>query len=418
MASGLPAVGRCNLAVRSVVADSEQVAATNSAVDARSNPPRSNTGRPASASAASGSGRMDISSAIGSASSRRATNPSVSAEGGSSRCASSTRTISGVSSAYRLSKLSVAAPTAKRSVDPPYVPERLPGGARGRADRRDQPRVRAGGLFQIAHGTVLDTDRDRRAARTGDGRRLALAQRATCSSAASGSSAPIYHAHLVDGWLPALDGVVDKLERGRPVADVGCGHGASTILMAQAFPALDLPSARTTTPASIADGARSGPQRPACPTDRVRVAPARRVLRRPATTSSRCSTACTTWATRSARRGTSASVIADDGTWMIVEPAAGDRRRGQPQPGRTRLLRVLDAAVHAVVARAGRWGWRSAPRPGPARIRDVVTAAGFTQFRLAAQTPFNNVLEVRPVNLVRRTRMDVDDGRTAAAGRA
>ena len=47
---------------------------------------------------------------------------------------------------------------------------------------------------------------------------------------------PGYNANLIDSWLPALDGVVEKLERGARVADVGCGHGASTILMAQAFP--------------------------------------------------------------------------------------------------------------------------------------------------------------------------------------
>ena len=69
---------------------------------------------------------------------------------------------------------------------------------------------------------------------------------------------PGYHANLVAAWLPALDGVVAKLQQGARVADIGCGHGASTILMAQAFRAAPGSSAPTTTPTSIADRPRAG----------------------------------------------------------------------------------------------------------------------------------------------------------------
>ena len=91
------------------------------------------------------------------------------------------------------------------------------------------------GFFQIAIGSVLDSPRIAEAARSGAGS-AGTSTSTTSTRAASASSGPSYNAHLVAEWLPALDGVVDKLERGALVADVGCGHGASTILMAQAFP--------------------------------------------------------------------------------------------------------------------------------------------------------------------------------------
>ena len=112
-----------------------------------------------------------------------------------------------------------------------------------------------------------------------------------------------------------------------------------------------------------------------------------RTTRAATTTSSACSTACTTWATRSAPPRTSARRSPTDGTWMIVEPFAERPRRGQPQPGRARLLRRLDRDLHAGVAlpggrpRARRAGRRGAPDGGrqrgrlharPPRDRDAV----------------------------------------------
>ena len=91
------------------------------------------------------------------------------------------------------------------------------------------------GFFQIALGTVHGIDDVLAAARGNDG----LGWHAHHSDVHDGCERffrTMYNAHLVDEWLPALDGVVDKLERGANVADVGCGHGASTIVMAKAFP--------------------------------------------------------------------------------------------------------------------------------------------------------------------------------------
>ena len=108
---------------------------------------------------------------------------------------------------------------------------------------------------------------------------------------------PGYNANLTSAWLPALDGVVAKLERGARVADVGCGHGSSTILMAQAFPnstftGTDYHGGSIETARRRArDAGMDGP-------GPVRDRAGMRATVAPATTSSPCSTACMTWVTR------------------------------------------------------------------------------------------------------------------------
>ena len=115
---------------------------------------------------------------------------------------------------------------------------------------------------------------------------------------------PGYRASLVAEWIPALDGVQEKLERGAKVADVGCGHGASTIIMAEAFPnsrvlRLRLPRRRR----SSAHARR--PRKRASPIAITFAAARPRTTRVTATTSCACSTVCTTWAIRSAPPRTS-----------------------------------------------------------------------------------------------------------------
>ena len=113
-----------------------------------------------------------------------------------------------------------------------------------------------------------------------------------------------YRAQLVQAWLPALDGVVEKLERGARVADVGCGHGASAILMAQAFPASTFEGFDPTPPRSTRRG--GAPPKPAWPTACTSRSPQPRTTRARTTTSSASSTRSTTWATRPAPPGTRA----------------------------------------------------------------------------------------------------------------
>ena len=110
---------------------------------------------------------------------------------------------------------------------------------------------------------------------------------------------PGYRAHLVAEWIPALDGVQEKLQRGAKVADVGCGHGASTIIMAEAFPNSRVLRLRLSRRLDRAR-ARGGRRRRASPIASPLRSPPPRTFRVTAMTWSACSTACTTWATRSA----------------------------------------------------------------------------------------------------------------------
>ncbi len=204
---------------------------------------------------------------------------------------------------------------------------------------------------------------------------------------------PGYAANLLSAWLPALDGVVEKLERGAKVADLGCGHGSSTILMAQAYPASTFLGADyhagsiETARERAADAGLS---------DRIRFESAAA-----ADTPGDGYELITMFdclhdmgdpvgAAKHVRE-----LLADDGTWMVVEPKAGDRVEDNLNPvGRAyygfSTLLCTPASLSQEV------GLALGAQAGPARIRDVVSAAGFTRFRIAAETPFNNVFEVRP----------------------
>lgn len=248
------------------------------------------------------------------------------------------------------------------------------------------------GFFQIALGTARDSHRVVDAARATSG----LGWHEHNGDVHEGCERffrPGYAANLVSAWLPSLDGVVDKLERGAAVADVGCGHGASTVLMAEAFPR------------STFTGSDYHPESIAIATQRASeagVGHRSTFEQASAAEFSGDGYALVTMfdclhdlgdpvgAARHVR-----SVIDPDGTWMVVEPAAGDHVEDNLNPigrayyGFSTLLCTPASLSQPVGAALG-------TQAGPARIRDVVTEAGFTRFRVAAQTPFNNVYEVRP----------------------
>jgi SAM-dependent methyltransferase len=250
-----------------------------------------------------------------------------------------------------------------------------------------------GGLFQIAHGTVSDSDRIIDAARTGDG----VSWGDHNSDVHVGCErffAPTYSAHLVADWLPALDGVVAKLSAGASVADVGCGHGASTILMAQAFPNARVRGTDCHSGSIMTARARAAEQLGSASRIEFETADADAYTGGPydLVTMFDClhDMGDPVGAARHVR-----DVIADDGTWMIVEPFAGDHVADNLNPigrayyGFSTLLCTPSSLSQPV-------GLALGTQAGPARIHDVVSTAGFTRFRVAAQTPFNNVFEVRP----------------------
>ena len=157
---------------------------------------------------------------------------------------------------------------------------------------------------------------------------------------------PGYNAHLVSEWLPALEGVVERLERGASVADVGCGHGASTILMAQSFPAsrfVGFDYHEGSIEKARQRAAVAGVQ------DRVQfeTAPASAFKGQQYDLVTMFDCLHDMGDPVGAARHVN-EALAPDGTWMIVEPAAGDRVEDNLNPVGRGVLRLLNAFVHAV----------------------------------------------------------------------
>jgi SAM-dependent methyltransferase len=201
---------------------------------------------------------------------------------------------------------------------------------------------------------------------------------------------PGYRAHLVAEWLPALDGVVEKLERGAKVADVGCGHGASTLLMAHAFPnsefvGIDYHDRSIAHARKHANGARNvrfevarAQDFSGSDFDLVAMFDALHDMGDPVGAVAHIRT-----------------TLKRDGTLLLVEPAAGDSLAENLNP----VGRVYYAgSTHICVPTAlnQEVGMALGAQAGEKRIGEVVRAGGFSRFRKAATTPFNMILEARP----------------------
>ena len=204
---------------------------------------------------------------------------------------------------------------------------------------------------------------------------------------------PGYIANLIPSWIPALDGVQDKLRAGGEVADIGCGLGASTILLAQEFPNSRFTGSDYHDQSVEMARKRAGDAGVA---DRVTFE-----VSSAATFSGTGYDLATTFdclhdmgdplsAARHVRQA-----LKPDGTWLIVEPYAADEIAGNLNPvGRAYYNFSTLLCVPNALSQAG--GYALGAQAGEAAIRQVVTDAGFTRFRRASETPFNLVYEVRP----------------------
>jgi 2-polyprenyl-3-methyl-5-hydroxy-6-metoxy-1,4-benzoquinol methylase len=201
-----------------------------------------------------------------------------------------------------------------------------------------------------------------------------------------------YNANLVSSWLPALDGVVDKLRQGARVADVGCGHGASTIVMARAFPQSHF-TGFDYHPASIERARGAAAQAGVAANTSFEVAQAKAY---PGNYDLVAFFDCLH--DMGDPVGASAHVresLAPDGTWMIVEPFAHDELAANLNPV-GRMYYAGSTMVCTPASLAQEVGLGLGAQAGELRLRQVVSAGGFTRFRRAAETPFNMVLEARP----------------------
>jgi SAM-dependent methyltransferase len=204
---------------------------------------------------------------------------------------------------------------------------------------------------------------------------------------------PGYNTHLVADWLPALDGVVAKLEAGAKVADVGCGHGASTIIMAQAFPNSEFVGFDYHD-ASIAAARKAAAEAGVADRATFEVAAAQSY---PGTGYDLvCFFDCLH--DMGDPDGAAAHVrttLADDGTWLLVEPYAFDSLAESLNPlGRLFYTSSTLICLPASLADEGRRGLGN--QVPDARWDEITAAAGFSSLRRATETPFNRVFEVRP----------------------
>jgi 2-polyprenyl-3-methyl-5-hydroxy-6-metoxy-1,4-benzoquinol methylase len=204
---------------------------------------------------------------------------------------------------------------------------------------------------------------------------------------------PGYVAELVPNWIPALDGVEEKLRAGGRVADVGCGLGSSSVLIAEAFPTATVVGSdyhaesielarKKAADAGLADRltfeVTTAQTFTGTGYDLVTTFDALHDMGDPVS------------AARQVREA-----LDDDGTWLLVEPNAADDVEGTLNPvGRLYYNGSTFLCVPNALSQSG--GYSLGAQAGEAAIRQVVTEAGFSRFRRVAESPFNLVFEVKP----------------------
>ena len=254
----------------------------------------------------------------------------------------------------------------------------------------DSPTCMTGGYYAIG-SMFIDEPKITHAFQTGEG--VSWGEHDACLFCGTEKFfRPGYQANLVAEWLPALDGVVDKLENGAKVADVGCGHGASTMVMAQAFPKSTFigfdfhePSVDRANQLAMESGltnvrfnVATSKHFPGNDYDLVAYFDCLHDMGDPVGAAAH-----------------TLQALKSDGTMMIVEPFAQDSLKDNLNPI-GRMYYCFSTMVCTPASISQEVGLALGAQAGEKRLREVVTEGGFTRFRRATETPFNFVLEARP----------------------
>jgi SAM-dependent methyltransferase len=248
------------------------------------------------------------------------------------------------------------------------------------------------GAFDLIASLYADEDRIVEAFRTGEG----MGWHEHDPRLFSGTERffrPGYRAHLVAEWIPALEGVQEKLEKGAKVADIGCGHGASTIIMAEAFPSSEFygfdyhdrsisrareAAAEAGVEQRITFEVASAQDFPGSGYDFACVFDCLHDMGDPVGASTHVRQA-----------------LAEDGTWMVVEPYANDRVEDNLNPI-GRMFYGASTVVCTPASLAQDVGLALGAQAGEARLIEIIKEGGFTSVRRATETSFNLILEARP----------------------
>lgn len=254
----------------------------------------------------------------------------------------------------------------------------------------DSPTYVCGGFYSIA-SVIADEPKITSAFRTGEG--VAWGDRHPCLFCGTAKFfRPGYRVHLISSWIPALEGVKEKLESGAKVADVGCGHGHSTLIMAEAFPNsqffgfdIHAPSieeahglAKEMGITNVRFEVASAKTYPGHDYDLVTFFDCLHDMGDPVGAAAQVKTS-----------------LNSDGTWLIVEPFANDKLEDNLNPI-GRVYYGFSTTVCTPASLSQEVGTALGTQAGEARLKEVVTSGGFTRFRRATETPLNLILEAKP----------------------
>jgi SAM-dependent methyltransferase len=254
----------------------------------------------------------------------------------------------------------------------------------------DSPFNMTGGYYGLA-AVMRDEPKVAEAFRSGDG--ISWGDHDACLFCGTEKFfRPGYKANLTSSWIPALDGVEAKLKKGALVADIGCGYGASTMVMAEAYPKSKFFGFDFHHPSIM--HARKVAQESGLPNVRFETVTARKS---PGSDYDLVAffDCLHDMGDPVAAMSHAREILKADGTVLLVEPFARDTLAENLNPV-GRMFYAFSTTICTPSALSQEGGMSLGAQAGEARLKEVATRAGFTRFRRATETPFNLILEARP----------------------